>query len=277
MAEAFRAASYRAHKRQPVDSSPHNIWLDYVDSRCHINLDNRRGTQQQVIDYCTPPVEAGVWGTRTRWGPAVVSRMVAASVLALMVQWPTAGAAIIVVLYCPRTGLGCRSGAYLLYAIGSTVIWALMVLSGALSHYSITPSTGYSFNQTIPLATRTLGHFSILPVTTVRHRTFSQHLAGSFAVAFNAIGKSLAVVNSIWIMCACIFQFSNVFNTCFCNASVFGNGEDSFVVLGLETMPKITEDSIRRAWVGAVGMALVSVTLFLGFIWMYRKPPAPVA
>lgn len=277
VAQAFHQASKCAENKTPVDSD-NNVWVPNEDPRLKIHLDNRRGTKQQIIKYCSPQLHASTVEARSRWGPDVIRRMVVASVLALMLQWCTSGAAIMVVWFTPRIGLGCRSGAYLLYAIGSTLVWMLLVASSVLSHYSITPSSGYKFNETIPLASISHSHYSALPIaTSERSSTSAQRMAGYLAITLNILGKLVAVVNSIWIMCACIFQFANVFNTCFCNASVYGRGTDSFVVLTLVGMAPDMERNVMYAWIGAVTMALVSVGLFVSFIWTYRKHPESAA
>jgi len=56
-----------------------------------------------------------------------------ASALAVILQWGTTGAAIVVNYFTPTTGLGCHSGGSLLYGATSTVVWILLVLSSLLS------------------------------------------------------------------------------------------------------------------------------------------------
>jgi hypothetical protein len=45
----------------------------------------------------------------------------------------------------------------------------------------------------------------------------------------------LAVVNNVGIIAVCIFQFSNVFDGCYCSASVLGRGRSAtFVTVEVE-------------------------------------------
>ncbi|KAJ7927974.1 hypothetical protein B0H13DRAFT_1968835 [Mycena leptocephala] len=72
---------------------------------------NRRGQQpSRGVLQCSALVR------RSNWGPDVFSRIFIASVAALALQWSTSGASILIVYFTPTVGLGCRSGAYLLYA-----------------------------------------------------------------------------------------------------------------------------------------------------------------
>jgi hypothetical protein len=51
-----------------------------------------------------------------------------------MLQWGTAGAAILIIWCTPTTGLGCRSLILFIYAGTSTLIWAMLVTSSMLTH-----------------------------------------------------------------------------------------------------------------------------------------------
>jgi len=93
---AFKAASERYHGHEPVD--PSKKWEELEGDELHAN--NRVGNKTQIEEYCVPYT----WRRRSRWGPKIVSRMFVASVLALMLQWGTAGAAIMDVWFTPTKG-----------------------------------------------------------------------------------------------------------------------------------------------------------------------------
>jgi len=96
VSEAFHAASDNIEHHRPVNDS--NPWVA-VESGQKPHERNRLGTKTQVRNYCTlrqPP--------RSPWGSKVISRMFIASALALMLQWGTAGAALIQVWYTPTRG-----------------------------------------------------------------------------------------------------------------------------------------------------------------------------
>jgi len=92
---AFEAASERYYDHESVD--PSKQWVE--GDKLHAS--NRVGNRTQVEEYCVLPY---TWRRRSRWGPKIVSRMFVASVLALMLQWGTAGAAIIDVWFTPTKG-----------------------------------------------------------------------------------------------------------------------------------------------------------------------------
>ena len=144
-------------------------------------------------------------------------------------------------------GLGCRSGAYLLYAINSTVIWAIMLTSSVLAHIS----------------TRSLPHDE-------KH-AFTGGFSGYASAFLRRTGKVMAALNTAWIICSCVFQFSNVFDRCYCNSSVLGRGAK----MAYNVMKLVDSDksSIIHAWIGGVALALLSSFAFIGFVQIYLDPP----
>lgn len=245
VAQAFELASERAERRKPVSKEAE--WKPAEDDlKVKIHVDNRRGSIEQVIEYCSSDA---TW--RPRWHHTIAGRMITASAIGLALQWATTGSAVMILWFTPKTGLGCRSGAYLIYAIASTIIWGMMVTSSVITYYAVDRDS-LMYN---PNTART-----------------SQRIACSCAVILNRVAKVLAAFNSIWIIAACVFQFTNVFNTCWCNSSQYGFREESFVpiILGRDD-----EEGVLHFWAGAVSMALASVFLFIGYIKIFLNPPRP--
>ena len=269
--EAFQAASDRAEEQMPVDM--YSGWDSTDEPTQSIHPRNRKGTRGQIVDYCSPPEMNRVASRRSRQGPRVFSKMAVASFMALMLQWCTAGAAIIIVFYTPTTGLGCRSGAFVLYAVGSTVVWFLMVLSSIVARYSTNASVDSDYTHSIPMLSVSSTGPGI-PTIVVNGKPsvyYTPRSAETLAIILNKCGKVLASLNALWIVCTCTLQFANVFGRCICNSSVFGRGaENAFNVLKLAPGDVI---GIRAAWVAGVCMTVLSAGLFLGFIWMHRRPP----
>ncbi|KDQ57919.1 hypothetical protein JAAARDRAFT_251628 [Jaapia argillacea MUCL 33604] len=220
VATVFRVASRNANDHLSVD--PNVPWN--LDRDGEVDASNRSGTEEQVLVYTRPPRYA----RRSRWGPGVYKRVVVASLFALMLQWGTTGAAVVVVWFTPTTGLGCRSGAYLFYGALSTFVWFLMVTSSALAHYAYPRS----------------------------HR-------------LRRLGKVLAAFNAIWIVLACLFQFSNFFDRCYCNSSVLGRGSRAYDVI---TDTEADLAGMRSAWIAGVLMALGCGTVFIGFVKLFLDP-----
>lgn len=69
-----------------------------------------------------------------------------------------------IVWYTPTTGLGCRSGAYIIYGALATIVWAMMLLSSLFTHWAvqipILPNERDGQELTEILATRRLSHIS---------------------------------------------------------------------------------------------------------------------
>lgn len=246
VSEVFRAASDRYQHHESVD--PNIAWVE-VDRSQKPHERNRVGSITQVGQYCDTDKEFA--RRRSRWGPNVFSRIAVASLLAFTLQWGTVGAAFIVVYHTPTTGLGCRSASYLLFGVLSTVVWMLLLTSSVLSHYaSAEPRTykGHSLNS------------------------WSTAVARRISIALRRLGKVVAVFNAFWIVVTCFFQFSNFFDRCYCNSSVFGRRNLAYNVIE----PLLSDVSeMRAAWIGGVCLAGGTAIIFIGFVNMYIDPPLP--
>ncbi|KAF8066807.1 hypothetical protein FPV67DRAFT_1209505 [Lyophyllum atratum] len=243
VSDVFRAASGRAHLHRSVD--PEVDWEKEERSTTDLSPRNRAGNRTQIEAYCLPLGEPCL-NRRTAWGPSVFSRVVIASTIALVLQWGTTGAAMVVVWFTPTTGLGCRSGAYILYGSVSTAIWALLVLSSLLSHYALT--TPHADTKVSAFITRWL------------------------SIILRRLGKVLATFNAIWIVVSCMFQFSNFSDRCYCNSSVLGRGIISYNVI--DFMPSDIS-GMRGAWIGGVVLAAGSATIFVIFVNLFINPRLP--
>jgi hypothetical protein len=252
MVAVFRCASRHARDHQRVDGQPQAHWVDGAE----IQPQNRRGTLEQVISYCTSSFPE----KRSHWGPGVWSRMLIASLIALLLQWGTAGAAIIIVYYTPTVGLGCRSGSYLLYAAASTLIWMLLVTSSILTHLLATPSLTGSANQE-PDSDHDTIHFT-------QPWPRLQNFIRMLVIFLRRLGKVLATCNAIWIILVCTFQFSGFFSRCYCNSSAIGLGSGS----GAYDVIIITANEVKGPWIGGVALALGSAFLFIGIVNLFINP-----
>ncbi|KAJ7148681.1 hypothetical protein C8R43DRAFT_888665, partial [Mycena crocata] len=246
---AFREASERSDRHQPVDSG--TKW-EKGDRNVKIRPENRRGSLTQVSAYVKPAVKASTFYTRnrSRWGPGVVSRFLLAALLALSLTWGTVGAAILVAYYTPTKGLACRSGSYTIYGTCSTLVWLLLVVSSGLAHYS---------TFTVSFKGRYM-------------HTRSTRLAGVLSILLRRIAKVLASMNAIWIILVCLFQFGSFFDRCWCNSSVFQLGKDAYNVIDVK--PEDVE-ALDAPWIGGVALASGCAILFMGFVNMLINPALP--
>uniref|UniRef100_A0A0W0G927 Uncharacterized protein n=1 Tax=Moniliophthora roreri TaxID=221103 RepID=A0A0W0G927_MONRR len=243
--EYFREATRRADLFEPVSGQ---IWLP-GNRNVRVRPENRSGTSEEVEDYCRPDSKL----PPKSFGSGFWTRVALASMLAIALQWGTAGATILVVIRTTTVGLGCRSSAYIIYAGISTVVWAMLVLSSILAHYVSTLRADFTHR-----------HWKI-PI-------YRAKLAAWTSVLLRKLAKVLATVNAVWIILTCLFQFSAFFNRCYCNSSVFWRGiEKAFVVMD----PSDDIPSTRAAWIGCIALASGTAFLFLLFVNTMIDPPLP--
>ena len=146
-------------------------------------------------------------------------------------------------------GLGCRSISYLLYAALSTVVWMLLLTSSILTHYCS--------------ARRHDGR--------VIH-DWSRNAAMYLSIIFRRLGKVIAAFNTVWVILACLFQFGNFFDRCYCNSSVLSLHAKAFDVLQL-----VSQDisALRTAWVSGVSLAAASAGIYFLVVGLLINPTLP--
>ena len=245
VAHAFENADRLARRHIPVNFRGEWVFTD--EEKPANNCDNRTGTVGQVQAYCgfTGPgyeesvqsLPSGIW-----------KRIFVASVFALGLQWATTGSAAIIVIATPTTGLGCRSGSYIIYGAISTLIWFAMLLSGYLAHFAKVrydrgdvPRSGFN----------------------------SAKFARGLATFLRRLSTIAAVCNTLCIILACVFQFSDVYSTCYCNSSVLGRGAQfAFDIIA----PGYNYNRMKAAWIGAVALAGAYVVVFLFSLHLMLEP-----
>ena len=239
VAQAFEHADKKARRHRPVNFRKDWVYPEEKGPGTN-RRDNRTGTIGQVQAYCgfhvgdeepMHPIPSGVW-----------KRIFVASAFALGLQWATTGSAALIVIFTPTSGLGCRSASYILYGIVSTMIWVASLLSSWLAHCA-----------------KVLHDRGDAP-----HAGFN---SASFAEGLAAFLRRLSVFaascNTIAVILACVFQFSNFYSTCYCDSSVFGRGaQNAFNIIGTG----YDHNPMKGAWVGGLVLAGGSVVLFLFFL-----------
>ena len=81
------------------------------------------------------------------------------------------------------------------------------------------------------------------------------------------IGKTVAIVNAIGIITSSLFQLAGVYDTCYCDSSVYTWGADAFAVFA----PNQSDiDLATNGWIGALGLGLTSCTIFVGTLYLVR-------
>ena len=245
IARAFESADRMARRRIPVN--PRREWVHVGGKRSTNHRANRTGTVRQVQAYCGFPI-LGYQEPPQPIPSGVGKRIFVASVFALGLQWATTGSAAITVITTPTTGFGCRSGTYVLYGVISTMIWFTLMLSSYLAHCAKVrhargdlPRPGFN----------------------------SANLARSLATFLRRLSTFVAVCNTLCIILACVFQFSDVYSTCYCNSSVLGRGAKyAFDIIA----PGYDYDGMRAAWIGGIALAAGYVVVFLFALHLMLEP-----
>jgi hypothetical protein len=88
----------------------------------------------------------------------------------------------------------------------------------------------------------------------------------NLAVLTRRLGKLLAIISALWVIAFSGLQFSNVFNSCWCNSCAVtrGTGVKSYVILFAtnETIADLAES----AWIFGVLWSAVTVFVALAFV-----------
>ncbi|KAM6492277.1 hypothetical protein JOM56_012001 [Amanita muscaria] len=164
------------------------------------------------------------------------------ALLAVLLQWGTTGAAIMSIYLTPTRGFGCRSASFLLYGILATVVWLLLVISSVLAH---------SFS-------------------TSRKQGKSRKVIGALVVFFRQAAKTIAAINAAWILTSSLFQFSSIFDNCYCNAAVLGLGSKAYAVLHITP----EDQKLTKAyWTAGMMMASGTALVFIAAINLLLKRP----
>ena len=245
IARAFEHADENTENHIPVDSRKE--WVLSGDRRVTIHCDNRTGTIGQVQAYCGFPVQGEEEPGRAF--PSGVWKIIfVASVFALGLQWSTTGSAIMIVMLTPTTGLGCRSGSYILYGILSTMVWLALLLSSYLAHYAKV-RRGYG---------------------TLRSRFNTITVAEGLATFLRRLSILVAACNTLWIVLVCVSEFSNFYSTCYCNSSVMGRGVQRAYNLIIATGND--RSNMKAGWAGGLVLASGCAILYLFFLSLMLEP-----
>ncbi|PPR04300.1 hypothetical protein CVT26_004055 [Gymnopilus dilepis] len=239
---AFERASDRMVRHEAV--VPGSDWKER-------DLDEvtRKATLQDVQEYCSPrPSNDTPLVSRRALDHSALSRMLIASVVALVLQWATTGSAIIIVWFTPT--VGCRSASFIAYGVLSTLIWLMLLTSSILTYHSTKSPVRIVKGHTI--------------------RPISSRLARCISIFLRRTGKFLALLNSIWIVAVGLLQFGSFYDRCYCNSSVFGLGKEAYNVI-IPTQGDIA--SMRSSWIGGFCLAGGFAVCFIVFVNLYLDRP----
>lgn len=176
-----------------------------------------------------------------KWKPTINAGLIftQATVVAGFLQWGTTGAAVLLAYQTPVVGLGCVSGAYLLYGLGATLVWIFLVFPALLSHR-------YGPALSDPVQAANLSHRRTLAVLIPTTRY---------------LGKTIAWLNAGWVLTLRVLQFAGRYQNCWCMSIMRRAG---WVILWA------TDEQIAQAawgsWIGSATLTVVTVVTVTLFV-----------
>jgi len=124
--------------------------------------------------------------------------------MALILQCGTTAAAMIIIIFTPTVGLGCRSLGYTAYGGTAIIIMFLAIISTIFARISETRKE-----------------------RSVVVKCFTAFIA----IALRWISFLLALINGVGLILLSSLQFANLLDNCYCNASVLSRGTDSYMII----------------------------------------------
>ena len=174
--------------------------------------------------------------------------------LAVLFHFLTTLPAFAVSYFTPTQGMGCRSGGYVAYIIGSFTSASSLVFSTWLTkrwYWHYLEQRSHPIKQT-PSEFWDLIKF--------------------LAVATRIGGKFIAYANFVWIILHCIFQSIGFYSRCYCNCNVPAMGENGYWVF-LDAVQ--LDHIVGPYWEGFIGESLLVMFLASGILYYlprdYRK------
>lgn len=175
-------------------------------------------------------------------------------------------------------GLGCESGAYLIYGCTATAAWSCLVLSAYLSHKYSDSSIAYNSSLSSRDATTKASSKSLssLIATSKPSRTSLQTtqtrstILALVIVVTRLIGKALACGNAFYLLTISLLQFTKIYHSCWCSACVLQYGAAEGWVPLWATDIQIMEVALN-GWIAGVIIRVLAM-LFAGCFFSFSCP-----
>ena len=260
----YQHAAARAHHKIPVNGG---VWETH-DPDAILDQD-RTGTENQVVEYCTEGLDANAkQGQDPAWQLPTLSYHYSA--LPLLLPTPSKYSK-----ETPVTGLGVvpgkpvfAAGVFLRVAFAAILALALQwgTTGASILIHLNTPPKGlgcraltfivYGSAATVSflllLFSSILAHSARLRQSVHEKRPDSKKFIGYMAALSRWSGKTIAIMNGLAILISCTLQFGGIYDNCFCSSTIIGgalNGVVSF------TAPDIRGSEVYASWIGGTVMA----------------------
>lgn len=157
-------------------------------------------------------------------------------------------AAFMIAYNTPTIGIGCRSFVYMMYTLVSIFVCILLIFASEFSDSECYRREINSMNQA-----------NLKPNVVL----------ATAAVYCRFLGGILAILNSIFVVLSCIFEFAGVYQSCFCKSSRIGLGSAAYITF-LTTEQSV--DIARPYWIAGAGVPIVVlVAISIGYFELTRE------
>ncbi|KAF2202003.1 hypothetical protein GQ43DRAFT_13404 [Delitschia confertaspora ATCC 74209] len=234
--------------------------------------ENLSGDSYTTAQYCGLDINRGEILAYPKWHQItadVWKRIVVASIISLVMQWGTIGPGILIAYNTPTKGIGCISASYLVYGGLATLVWVLLTMSMIFSHavmlryqkeHRDAPSTDFRSRPTTSL-------------TQAYERNTSHSVLCAFAVVTRLVGKTIAVLNALWLLTTSLLDYTGVYDRCYCR----GNETSLGMAKGWVVLFKSEDDLSQYAtssWAGGVAISIMFCVAIYFFFWLgSRRSP----
>ena len=237
----YRNAAIKAQQKKPVRDG-----IEWSSNGGTMGAKDRTGSAAEVARYCT--MDPGAVGSTVApvspmkpvFATEVFQRVLWAVILAHILQWGTTGASIIIHIFTPPKGFGCRVLTFTIYGVAGTLSFWLLLLSSILAHKARRQ-------------------------TEDEERPFTKRFIGSVAAFLRWMGKTIAIMNGLGILIACWMQFGGLYDNCFCSSTIFGGNPDGLVKF---TGPDIKGSEVYGYWIGGTILAFLTSGLYAFAIYL---------
>ncbi|KAI1367028.1 hypothetical protein F5Y08DRAFT_337099 [Xylaria arbuscula] len=203
-------------------------------------------------------------------------RIIFAMAIAFYVQWGITTAAIIIAYLTEVTGLGCRSGSYLLYGVLATFAFFFLFLSSMFSHAAMVRHEESHISSSENLhGSREKQEPNQKPnapgsgETPTGKFTFGHNVLRFCAVVTRVLGRTLAIVNTFWIFLSTIWELVGFYNNCWCDSVALSKGPTGWILLFVESSELAT--AATPSWAGSVFLSVFVGATSCGLFWLYCR------
>lgn len=225
-----------------------NLDLSKQNTRA-LSLQDLNGDVHRMSRYCGIPNtdELAEYPQSGEPGAEFWKQVIGAIIVAVLVQWGTAGPAIMIAYLTGTQGLSCRSGSYLLYAAFSTISFVCFFASVLYSRWALLRVQGQP-----PMMVMSDGWFRVL---------------GSCAVLSKHLGRVFAILGSFWIIISSMWELVGYYDNCWCNGTVLSWGDSAWVSLFKNVAD--LRNVAAGPWAGGVFMSAFVMAMSYGIFWLF--------